>query len=117
MILRRRKLMSSFFERVYSIVARIPVGKVMTYGEIAAIIGSPRGARTVGWAMQAAPERLKLPCHRVVNRLGELATGDIFGGAEVQRAMLASEGVVFKEDGRIDMKRCLWTPDDINCEL
>jgi methylated-DNA-protein-cysteine methyltransferase-like protein len=100
--------MSSFFDRVYDIVKGIPRGKVMTYGEIAALLGSPRGARTVGWAMQAAPKGLKLPCHRVVNRLGEMAPGEIFGGSEVQRAMLEAEGVVFGQDGRIVMGKCLW---------
>lgn len=105
----RSKPLSNFFDKVYEIVARIPVGKVATYGQIAAMLGNPRGARTVGWAMQAAPEKSKLPCHRVVNRLGEMAPGDIFGGAEVQRAMLKAEGVRFNKDGRIDMKKCLWT--------
>jgi methylated-DNA-protein-cysteine methyltransferase related protein len=108
--------MSVFFDKVYVIVARIPRGKVMTYGEIAAILGSPRGARTVGWAMQAAPERLKLPCHRVVNRLGEMAPGEIFGGPQVQRAMLEGEGVEFDREGRIVMKECLWKPEFVNFE-
>lgn len=103
--------MKSFFERVYDIVSEIPMGKVASYGQIGTMLGSPRGARTVGWAMQAAPSGRKLPCHRVVNRTGTLAPGDIFGGYEVQRSMLESEGVTFLGDGRIDMKKHLWKPE------
>lgn len=100
--------MESYFGKVYDIVAKIPPGKVATYGQIAALTGNPRGARTVGWAMQSAPENLNLPCHRVVNRLGEMAPAYVFGGAENQRAMLEMEGITFKEDGRIDMSKHLW---------
>lgn len=100
--------MSDFFDRVYKIVEMIPRGRVATYGQIAAMLGSPRGARTVGWAMQVAPERLKLPCHRVVNRLGEMAGGEIFGGAEVQKSILEGEGVGFGKDGRIEMGKYIW---------
>lgn len=92
-----------FFDRVYEIVKEIPHGYVMTYGQIAMLAGNPRAARTVGWAMSAAPKGL--PCHRVVNKSGELRE-DIFGG--VQRRMLEEEGVPFKDDGRIDARSCLW---------
>lgn len=102
--------MESFFDRVYKIVARIPAGKVATYGQIGAMLGNPRGARTVGWAMQSAPSNLHLPCHRVVNRKGEMAPEYVFGGSEIQRAMLEREGIVFKENGCIDMKIHLWKP-------
>ena len=103
--------MSSFFQEVYNIVTQIPPGKVATYGQIAAMLGSPHGARTVGWAMQSAPGDLMLPCHRVVNRRGEMAPDYAFGGGDIQRAMLEAECVVFKEDGSIDMKKHLWCPD------
>lgn len=98
----------SFFQRVYNIVSQIPEGKVATYGQIAAMLGNPRGARTVGWAMQAAPERMNLPCHRVINSTGVLAPEPIFGGKSLQRAALEAEGVAFKPDGRVDMKKSLW---------
>jgi methylated-DNA-protein-cysteine methyltransferase related protein len=103
--------MNNFFEKVYSIIIQIPTGKVATYGQIAALLGNPRGARTVGWAMKSAPENMKLPCHRVVNRLGTLAPSGVFGGEEIQRIMLKSEGVSFKEDGTIDMKKNIWKPE------
>lgn len=105
--------MSSFFNSVYDVVAKIPRGKVATYGQIGKLLGNPRGARVVGWAMQAAPENLRLPCHRVVNRLGEMSPGDIFGGPGIQRAILEAEGIVFNSNGQIDMKKCLWHPENL----
>ncbi|HEX3046634.1 MAG TPA: MGMT family protein [Bacillota bacterium] len=100
--------MNNFFQRVYEIVARIPPGKVATYGQIAALLGNPRGARTVGWAMQGAPAGLNLPCHRVVNQSGAMAPDYAFGGAEAQRALLLSEGVTFKSNGCINMDHHRW---------
>lgn len=97
----------SFFSRVYELVAQIPRGKVATYGLIAEMLGNPRAARTVGWAMRATPKHLKLPCHRVIMSTGALAPEGIFGPG-VQRALLEAEGVVFTETGRVDMERCLW---------
>ena len=101
-------LNSGFFSRVYDIVAQIPAGKVATYGQIARMAGEKRWARQVGYAMAAAPAERKLPCHRVVNQLGELAPEHVFGDPEFQRCMLENEGVNFQLNGRIDMKRHLW---------
>ena len=101
-------LEKGFFKRVYEIVSRIPEGKVATYGGIGKMLGYPRGAKVVGWAMKSAPEGLNLPCHRVVKSTGELAPGYVFGDAEIQRAMLASEGITFREDGTIDMNKHIW---------
>jgi methylated-DNA-protein-cysteine methyltransferase-like protein len=95
---------------VYETVRRIPEGKVATYGQIAQMLGSPRGARTVGWAMQSAPKGL--PCHRVVNKSGKLAPFYVFGASENQRAMLEIEGVTFRKDGSIDMEKHLWKGED-----
>lgn len=97
-----------FFKRVYEIVARIPEGKVATYGGIGRMLGYPGGARTVGWAMRSVPEGLNLSCHRVVKATGELSPGYVFGDPEIQRAMLEAEGVAFRADGTIDMERHLW---------
>lgn len=102
--------MKSAFKKIYAIVANIPEGKVATYGQIAALAGMPRGARTVGWAMRAVPEHMMLPCHRVVNKTGRLAPEYAFGGQEIQRAMLEAEGIVFRMDGTIDMESQLWKP-------
>jgi methylated-DNA-protein-cysteine methyltransferase-like protein len=97
-----------FFQKVYEVVSKIPSGKVATYGQIAALLGESRSARIVGWAMKAAPEELKLPCHRVVNKLGELAPNYAFGDKTVQRTILKSEGITFLRNGKINMKKHLW---------
>lgn len=96
---------SGFFEKVYKVVALIPKGKVMTYGQIAQRLGGFYSGRTVGFAMRAAPEARKLPCHRVVNKQGEMAPGFCFGGEDKQRALLKKEGVRFLDNGRINMER------------
>ncbi len=102
---------SGFFAEVYKLVASIPPGKVMTYGQIARELHSPYSARIVGFAMSAAPKELGLPCHRVVNRLGEMAPGDIFGGHQAQRQQLLAEGVPFLPNGRIHLALGLFHPD------
>jgi methylated-DNA-protein-cysteine methyltransferase-like protein len=94
-----------FFRQVYDIVATIPPGSVMTYGTIAKILGRPRAARLVGYAMNSVPIDLNLPCHRVVNKNGSMAPGNIFGGEERQRQMLKEEGVTFLENGCIEMEK------------
>ena len=97
-----------FTAKVYQIVARIPRGRVTTYGRIARTIGDVRGARMVGWAlMQAPPE---LPCQRVVNRNGELTGGWHFGHPDVMRNLLVEEGVPFSEEYQVDLTSCVWNP-------
>jgi methylated-DNA-protein-cysteine methyltransferase related protein len=103
--------MKAFYTRVYQIAAQIPRGKVATYGQIAALLGNPLAARLVGEAMSCAPEDLDIPCHRVVNRAGEMAPVYVFGGADKQRECLAGEGVAFRPDGRVDLVQSLWKPD------
>jgi len=97
----------SFFEEVYRIVKRVPYGRVVSYGQIALLLGSPRAARQVGWAMRHCPD--ELPWHRVVKTDGTVAGG---GVSAQRRAMLAAEGVRFLPDGRVDMKACRWKPED-----
>ncbi len=103
--------MSGFFRDVYRVVACIPEGKVATYGQIAALLGYPRRARIVGWAMANVPSHMNLPCHRVVSKKGILAPHYVFGGREVQRALLEKEGITFLKDGSINMKEHGWQPD------
>ncbi|MCM1043371.1 MAG: MGMT family protein, partial [Corallococcus sp.] len=83
---------SGFFEKVYQVTKQIPSGKVATYGQIARLCGNARMSRQVGWALHVNPEFGVIPCHRVVNREGKLAPAFAFGGADVQRDMLESEG-------------------------
>jgi methylated-DNA-protein-cysteine methyltransferase-like protein len=101
------KTHGAHFERIYEVVARIPRGSVVTYGQIAAFIGSPRGARTVAWALHSTPFDRRLPTHRVVNASGALSPAHVFGEG-VQRRRLESEGVTFKPDGCIDLDRHVW---------
>ena len=96
--------MSGFHNRVYEIVATIPAGRVLTYGQIALLLGEPKRARHVGHALSVAPSDRARPCHRVVNAKGELAAPEVFG-AGVQRMLLEGEGIPFRDDGRIDMKK------------
>jgi methylated-DNA-protein-cysteine methyltransferase-like protein len=100
----------TFFERVWAVAARVPRGKVTTYGAIARALGSPGAARTVGWAMRAAPAGSELPCHRVITATGKLSPEDVFGGPGVQRLLLEDEGVTFNAQGGVDLKRHLWIP-------
>ncbi len=99
-----------FFKQVHAVVAAIPPGKVMTYGQIADVLGNVCSARYVGYAMRAAPAERNLPCHRVVNKAGAMAGGGLFGGVENQRRMLEAEGVPFTPQGRIDLPACLFDP-------
>jgi methylated-DNA-protein-cysteine methyltransferase-like protein len=103
---------TSFCQRVYATVSRIPVGRVTTYGRIARALGAPRSARMVGWAMRSVPEELDLPCHRVVNRAGLLSGGWAFGHPDVMRGLLLDEGIPFKEEYVVDLDQCVWDPDD-----
>ncbi len=91
---------TGFFKRVYDVVKKIPAGKVMTYGEIARIIGT-KDARRVGHALHANRDH-EIPCHRVVNKDGRLAPGYAFGGQNEQRNRLLAEGVGFIDDKHVD---------------
>ncbi|MDR0491597.1 MAG: MGMT family protein [Oscillospiraceae bacterium] len=93
--------MNHFFQQVYDIVGQIPYGKVISYGQIARILGRPRAAREVGRAMRHCPE--DLPWQRVIMSDGSI-TGGIY--ANIRKARLEAEGVAFLPDGRVDMQSC-----------
>lgn len=98
-----------FFESVYDVVRQVPRGCVVTYGQVAALLGMPRRARYVGFAMHASPGMAGgVPCHRVVFADGRLAAGFAFGGEGEQRRMLEDEGVTFLPNGKVDLARCRW---------
>lgn len=101
-------MQNGFFEKVYEAVKQIPVGKVATYGQIARLCGNKRMSRQVGWALHVNPEPYVVPCHRVVNRLGRLAPAFAFGGIDVQKQLLVSEGVTFVDDATVDLSKHLW---------
>jgi methylated-DNA-protein-cysteine methyltransferase-like protein len=92
---------ASLRARVYALVRRIPPGRVATYGEIATLLGFPRRAREVGWALHACADE-RVPCHRVVDRHGRTAPH-----FHSQRARLEDEGVTFVA-GRVDLERYGW---------
>ena len=96
------------FERIYDVVRAIPKGKVASYGLVAILAGNPRWSRVVGYALHVNPEPIKIPCHRVVTKDGDLAKAFAFGGENMQRTLLIEEGIEFLSDGRVDMSRFLW---------
>jgi methylated-DNA-protein-cysteine methyltransferase related protein len=99
----------SFFNRAHDMVRQIPEGRVASYGQIARMMGEPRKARFVGYAMHASPGIAGgVPCHRVVFKDGSLAPGFAFGGPDKQRELLEAEGIDFLPDGRVDMERYAW---------
>jgi methylated-DNA-protein-cysteine methyltransferase-like protein len=102
----------SFFDHVFAMVSRIPRGRVTTYGSIARALGTPRAARSVGWALSLAPDEHALPCHRVVDRNGFLSGGWHWGHPDVMAALLHDEGVPFLDPYRVDLAACLWLPDE-----
>ena len=95
----------SVFERIYKVVCKIPKGRVATYGQVALLAGNPRWARVVGYALHNNPAPMVIPCHRVVNREGRVAEAFAFGGGNVQKDLLLSEGIEFLADGSIDLKK------------
>ncbi len=101
----------TFKEYVYKIVGEIPAGKVMTYGQVALLAGSPLAARAVGMCMSTNLDTRKVPCHRVVASNGKL-TGYAFGnGTETKKEMLVNEGVKFIGDV-VDLSLSQWKPDN-----
>lgn len=95
--------------KVYSLVAQIPKGRVMTYGQIAALCGSPRAARVVGGIAHFGPE--ELPWHRVVKKDGGLASG-YYGGQSGQAKDLGEEGVKIEDYKIVDMEKVIWWPSE-----
>lgn len=94
------------FDDVYKLVSKIPPGKVTTYGVIAKKIGI-NNPRVVGYALHANKNPDKVPCHRVVNKKGELAKGYVFGGIGIQKKLLLNEGIEFTDD-KINLENYLY---------
>lgn len=98
----------SFSERVYQIAKQIPAGKVTTYGQIAAKLGNPKAARAVGNALHNNPDPKTIPCYRVVNREGRVATNFGNGGWKGQKKRLKAEGMEFKDKVHVNLEKHLW---------
>jgi len=108
-----RVVTPGFRDRVYAAVRRVPAGRVTTYGDVAAVLGSPRVARHVGWALAALPAGTEVPWHRVINARGTIShRGDLVRAAE-QRDRLESEGVDFDPSGRVDLRALRWDWPDL----
>lgn len=105
-----RAPVESFAERVYALVWRIPRGKAVSYGGVAAMLGYPRAARGVGGALSALPPGTDVPWWRVVNRDGRISLPG--PGGLIQRKLLREEGVRFGPDDRLDWARHGWSGED-----
>lgn len=97
-----------FKEKIYKLVATVPEGRVVTYGQIAALCGKPRGAWEVGQIAHFGPS--ELPWHRVVNKQGGLAVGWPGGGRDAHKALLEVEGIVVN-NYTVDIKELQWWPE------
>ena len=101
-----------FFSRVYEITCLIPFGRVTSYGAIARYLGTAGSARMVGWALNNSHFLTDLiPAHRVVNRNGMLSGKHHFGGSNVMKDLLQSEGVQVENDQVVDFKNLFWDPN------
>ena len=98
------------YQRIYTIVRRIPRGRIATYGQIAELAGLGGHARQVGYALHALTAADRIPWHRVLNAQGRVSPRAEPGGDRVQRALLEREGVRFDAAGRTDLARFGWRP-------
>jgi alkylated DNA nucleotide flippase Atl1/3-methyladenine DNA glycosylase AlkD len=102
------------YEKIYAVIRRVPRGKVVTYGQVAALAGLPKRARLVGTALREAPEGFDLPWQRVINAGGRVSSRGGLGVEEgYQRHLLEEEGVIFDAHGRTDLERFGWDPDAV----
>lgn len=105
--------MKNFYQQVYTLVARIPYGQVMTYGQVAVILRKPHAARAVGYALHRIPSGVTIPWQRVINSQGKISPRGFSEDHEplIQRMLLEQEGILFDSQGAIDLARYLWQPD------
>jgi methylated-DNA-protein-cysteine methyltransferase-like protein len=101
----------SFDRRVWAMVARVPHGRLATYGQIADLIGAYGCARQVGWALRRLPLPSEVPWHRVVNAQGRISMSLAREGSDwMQRELLLAEGIPVDAEGRLPLRRYLWSP-------
>jgi methylated-DNA-protein-cysteine methyltransferase-like protein len=99
---------ATFPQRVYAVVRDVPAGAVTTYGDVAAVLGQPRLARQVGYALARLPDGSDVPWHRVINAGGGISFKGEFGRAEEQRQRLAAEGIEFLDNGTCRLEQWRW---------
>ncbi|MFC4424717.1 MGMT family protein [Deinococcus navajonensis] len=102
---------AAFRARVLALVARIPEGRVMTYGQLALLAGQPGAARQAGFVMNSLMGEGELPWQRVINAQGRVSTHRL-GFGDMQEQLLAAEGVIFDATGRCDLSRLQWWPEE-----
>jgi methylated-DNA-protein-cysteine methyltransferase related protein len=108
----------SFRERVYELVLRIPRGRVMTYGQVARVLGAGYDARAIGNVMHATPDDGRnIPWHRVINAQGGISTAGMTTPPDLQQRLLEAEGVAFNEKNRCDLTKYLWAPPESEAEM
>ncbi len=112
----------TFPQRVACLVSAIPAGKVLNYGEVAYLLGQPRNARTVGYALSALPAGTSVPWYRVVGkngRYGKVSLREFDYGHHEQIARLQAEGIPFDEQGQFVLEDFLWkpTPEEVALTL
>jgi methylated-DNA-protein-cysteine methyltransferase-like protein len=101
---------SEAYEKIVATLAKVPRGRVATYGQIARVAGFPGHARQVVWALHSSSRKKKLPWHRVINSQGKIGLPEGRGRSR-QKALLLREGVEVDAYGRIDLKRFGWKKD------
>ena len=101
---------TKLYTRFYNVIARIPKGRVATYGQIATLAGYPGYARQVGYALNQSPDDWDLPWHRVVNSKGGISLGSNSPYDNIQRMLLEAEGILFSEGGTLSLKKYQWNP-------
>ncbi len=94
-------------------VARIPEGRVATYGQIASLAGFPRHARQIGYALAALDTHSSIPWHRVVNAKGKISPRGLDGCDDYQRLLLEEEGITFNNNNCISLKQFQWQQDSV----
>lgn len=97
-----------FHARVYALVRMVPPGRVTTYGDVATMLGSPRIARHVGWALAALPHGSDVPWQRVINAHAMVSWRGDMGRASLQEALLRAEGLTLGPRGKVDLATLRW---------
>jgi methylated-DNA-protein-cysteine methyltransferase related protein len=100
----------NFYERVYTLVRQVPAGKVVTYGQVAALLDSPQAARAVGYALRFLPQGSDVPWYRVINHQGRISARYPAEAPLLQRLLLEAEGVQFDTNDAIDLAHYRWHP-------
>lgn len=107
-----KRAIPGYREPVYRLVLEIPPGRVMTYGQIARLLGDGYDARSIGNIMHATPaDEREIPWHRVINARGGCSTAGLTLPPDLQQLLLVAEGVVFDEAGRCRLEDYLWSPE------